>query len=117
MLTYQGIDALSGFRRHKLLAKLRQVDPHIQSVTGEYIHLVDAKGQLADKADQQLRQLLTYGTTFTAKHRGKLFLVTPRIGTISPWSSKATDIAQNCSLSAVKRIERATAYYIQSGKP
>jgi len=74
MLTYQGIDALSGFRRHKLLAHLRHADPNIQSVTAEYIHLVDSKkGKLNAKADQQLRQLLTYGTAFNGKHAGRLF--------------------------------------------
>src|SRR6185503_21332258 len=44
--------------------------------------------------------------------RGKLYLVVPRLGTISPWSSKATDIAHNCGLAGVKRIERGTVYYV-----
>ena len=43
---------------------------------------------------------------------GSLLLVTPRLGTISPWSSKATDIARNCGFAAVKRIERGTAYHL-----
>ena len=116
MLTYRGIDALSGFRQQKLLARLRQVDPNIQSVTAEYIHLVDNRGKLTAKTDGQLEQLLTYGNDFNGKHHGKLFLITPRVGTISPWSSKATDIAGNCGLKSVRRIERGVAYFIDSLK-
>ncbi|MBF4264232.1 hypothetical protein, partial [Vibrio anguillarum] len=60
-------------------------------------------------------KLLTYGPTIQDHEpQGLLLLVTPRPGTISPWSSKATDIAHNCGLVDVKRLERGTAYYIES---
>src|SRR5690606_15713922 len=62
-----------------------------------------------------LDKLLTYGPAIASHEpRGQMLLVTPRPGTISPWSSKATDIAHNCGLSQVKRLERGIAYYIEA---
>ncbi len=116
MKVYRGINALSDFRRAQLLKKLRTIDPKVSSAEAEYCHFVDVGGSLSKQADQQLASLLSYDTPFSGQADGQLFLVTPRIGTISPWSSKATDIAHNTGLAAVKRIERGTAYYIKSPK-
>lgn len=115
MLVYKGSSALSAFRREKLLKRLQAVDPSIQNVDAQYVHLVDADGTLPAKQDAALRELLTYGVQFAGR-KGKLLFVVPRPGTISPWSSKATDIAHNSGLKNVKRVERGIAYYVDAPK-
>jgi phosphoribosylformylglycinamidine synthase len=109
---YKGIAALSDFRQAKLLAQLQKIEPGITSVDAEYVHIVDLDGKLSAEEDDQLKHLLTYGTSFTGSADGRLQLVVPRPGTISPWSSKATDIAHNSGLDKVRRIERGIAYYL-----
>jgi phosphoribosylformylglycinamidine synthase len=112
---YRGIAALSDFRRAKLLTKLQTADASITGVDAEYVHLADVGRQLSSADEKQLRRLTTYGVPFTGQAKGTLYLVVPRPGTISPWSSKATDIVHNSGLSAVKRIERGIAYYVFGG--
>ena len=114
MRVHKGIAALSDFRHKKLLKQLQKINKDIQSVETEYIHLIDSGGSSSAKDETQLNKLLSYGSPFRGSRKGTLLLVTPRLGTISPWSSKATDIAQNSGLSKVKHIERGLAYYIQS---
>lgn len=112
MLLYRGINALSDFRTKKLLARLQDIDNGITDVSAEYIHFVDTSAELSSAESDQLAKLTTYDAPYTASNDGKLFLVVPRPGTISPWSSKATDIANNTGLSAVNRIERGVAYFV-----
>lgn len=116
MLIYPGARALSDFRQQKLLKTLKQIDSSVESVEGQYIHFVDAP-KLSEAEDANLRDLL--GDTHEIKDQKttELILVTPRPSTISPWSSKATDIAHNCGLTNIKRIERGTVYYLTSSKP
>ncbi len=116
MLKFHGVNALSKFRAAKLLKDLKKLNPHIQSVTAEYVHFVSEQKMLSESAQKQLKILLTYGEAFNGRRSGELFLVTPRPGTISPWSSKATDIAHNSELNEVKRIERGVAYYIKASQ-
>lgn len=113
MQTYRGIGALSDFRLQKLLARLQAVESSITSVAAEYIHFADTSRPLTTEQDQQLQKLATYGSPFRGQRQGTLYLVVPRPGTISPWSSKATDIVHNAGLSSVQRIERGIAYYIE----
>lgn len=115
MQVYRGISALSDFRRAKLLGRLQNIDSSIKNVEAEYLHLANVDGKLGSSDDQQLRQLTTYGSPFEGTAKGTLYLVVPRPGTISPWSSKATDIVHNSGLASVKRIERGIAYYIAGG--
>jgi phosphoribosylformylglycinamidine synthase len=115
MQIYKGTNALSAFRKKKLLKQLKSLDPSITGISAEYIHFV-AAGELTTADKQSLKNLLTYDTPYNGPRTGELFLVVPRPGTISPWSSKATDIAHNCGLNAVQRIERGTAYYIEGAK-
>ncbi len=75
------------------------------------MHFVDLSQPLSAKEKATLKALLTYNIPFAGKREGKLHLVVPRPGTISPWSSKATDIAKNCGLDKVQRIERGVAHY------
>ncbi|MEZ5537996.1 MAG: phosphoribosylformylglycinamidine synthase [Thiolinea sp.] len=116
MLILPGSVALSAFRRQKLLDSLQQIAPQISALTANYVHFVRCVNDPAADELERLKAVLTYG-----EHRneqvdqaGQLVLVTPRPGTISPWSSKATDIAHNCGLKVVERIERGVAYHLQA---
>ena len=113
MRVYDGVAALSDFRRTKLLRQLQDVEPAISGVNAQYLHFVDG-ADLTNVDEDIIKSLLTYDSPYKGDTEGQLLLVTPRPGTISPWSSKATDIAHNAGLAAVKRIERGIAYYIQS---
>ncbi|MFN3785482.1 MAG: phosphoribosylformylglycinamidine synthase, partial [Thiothrix sp.] len=118
MLIFPGSVALSAFRRAKLLATLQAAVPSVHALQAEYVHFVRTSRDLSSSEHAQLQTLLTY-EEIQGSHRcvGTLFLVTPRVGTISPWSSKATDIAHNCGLHMVERIERGIAYDIYSNQP
>jgi phosphoribosylformylglycinamidine synthase len=113
ILQLRGPRAVSEFRLAKLVAQLQKVDPGIRTVAAEFRHFVELERELAPQQRTILDRLLAYGDQ-ALQPNGRLYLVVPRLGTISPWSSKATDIVHNCGLSAVKRIERGTAYYVQS---
>lgn len=113
MLILTGNSALSEFRSEKLQTALTKKLGAAVKVFAEYVHFVDCDGSLDAKQLETLKALLEYGPTYNVSEKqGHLYLVVPRFGTISPWSSKATDIARNCGLSNVKRIERGIAYYI-----
>ena len=114
MQIYRSITALSGFRTKKLLSSLQKIDSKITGIRAEYIHFADVSGKITETSNAELVRLLTYGTPLKTQEDGELFLVVPRTGTISPWSSKATDIAQNAGLNGVKRIERGIAIFIDS---
>ncbi|MFV1873040.1 MAG: phosphoribosylformylglycinamidine synthase [Oleiphilus sp.] len=115
MLELRGAPALSPFRRQKLLSNLQEVLPDIESVYAEFMHFIDIADELSANELNVLNKLLTYGPSAQSEsNEGVLFLVVPRPGTISPWSSKATDIAKICGLNKLKRIERGTAFYVRS---
>ncbi len=113
MLILRGNPALSPFRVQKLLKTLQAKVPEITAVTAEYQHFIKTCSDLDGNQANVLKRLLTYGSRQKPTEKsGELFLVVPRLGTISPWSSKATDIAHNCGLESVKRVERGIAYYL-----
>ncbi len=110
-LRLRGRDALSAFRRKKLLAAVAADLPDLE-VAAEYWHFIELDRALDAAATQRLERVLTYGPdSGEITQSGSLLLVTPRLGTISPWSSKATDIVRHCGLEAVKRIERGVAWW------
>lgn len=115
MRILRGSPALSEFRVSKLLETCREHNLPVTGIYAEFMHFADLSADLDATELTKLEQLLTYGPS-AKEHQGQgwLFLVTPRPGTISPWSSKATDIAHNCGLSKIKRLERGTAYYIET---
>lgn len=118
MLLIPGGSALSAFRLAKLLARIRQLQPAVTGLTTRFVHFVETRAPLSDAQDDVLRRLLQYGAKAAGTEpSGELLLVVPRVGTIPPWSSKATDIAHNCGLEVVTRIERGTAFYLQADKP
>jgi phosphoribosylformylglycinamidine synthase len=114
ILQLRGPRALSEFRLAKLVASLQKIDPGVRSVAAEHRHFIESTGELSGAERSRLERLLAYGAP-PEEGKGDLYLVVPRIGTLSPWSSKATDIARNCGLGKVKRIERGTAYTVRGG--
>ncbi|RJG10257.1 phosphoribosylformylglycinamidine synthase [Pseudomonas cavernicola] len=113
MLILRGAPALSAFRHGKLLEQLTQKVPAVSGVYAEFAHFAEVTGVLTGEEEKVLARLLKYGPSVPVQEpSGRLFLVLPRFGTISPWSSKASDIARNCGLAKVQRLERGIAYYI-----
>src|SRR5450759_2581884 len=112
ILKLRGSPALSAFRLEKLHARLAEIAPGARIAGTEFWHFVETAHALDARERAVLGQLLVYGEPVRpAPPPGELYLVVPRIGTISPWSSKSTDIARQCGLPAVQRIERGIAYY------
>ncbi len=107
--TFEGANALSDFRIAQLLPRLAAISPQIQGISARFVHLVATTEPLQDDQKQTLSALLTYGEPYTGPVDGPLIVVSPRIGTVSPWASKATDIAHNCGFD-VRRVERLTEY-------
>ena len=108
ILRLRGRRALSDFRLAKLL---QSVTAPLAGLTlhTEFWHFVETERALNAEELARLERVLTYGPASQAgAAQGSLLLVIPRPGTISPWSSKATDIARHCGLEAVRRIERGT---------
>jgi phosphoribosylformylglycinamidine synthase len=118
MLILPGAPALSSFRIEKRLASVQSVSGEVASLTARFVHFAELERPLSDDERSVLDKLLTYGPTLEqTSPDGELILVIPRFGTISPWSSKATDIAHNCGLYAVRRLERGVAYRVVSRTP
>jgi phosphoribosylformylglycinamidine synthase len=118
MLIIRGTSALSDFRLSKLLGRLQEADASIRSVSAVYLHFVDLSERLNELENDLLRQLLAYGFgQGNTVSGGERLLVVPRPGTISPWSSKASEIANRCGLAKVNRIERGVEYRLEAGVP
>jgi phosphoribosylformylglycinamidine synthase len=113
MLIHSGAPAASDFRLAKLLRSIRGRTDSIARLDSRYVHFVDLERDLDAAESSILESLLRYGPEAPRElPAGELLLVMPRIGTVSPWSSKATDIVHVCGLPAVRRIERGVAYYL-----
>ncbi|WP_439147080.1 phosphoribosylformylglycinamidine synthase [Vibrio sp.] len=115
MRILRGSPALSEFRVNKLLELCRELSLPVTGIYAEFAHFADLTADLDASEVEKLEKLLTYGPTIEEHEpEGLLLLATPRPGTISPWSSKSTDIAHNCGLAKVSRLERGTAFYIET---
>ena len=106
---FEGGNALSEFRARALLERLRSAAASIESVRARFIHVVWSDAPLDRAARDLAEALLKYGEPFETSPCDASFVVAPRLGTVSPWASKATDIARNCGL-GVHRIERVVEY-------
>ena len=116
MLILRGSPALSAFRLQKLTESLVASELPVRGLSATFVHVVESTAELSPFERQVLERLLTYGPRRSAAPvSGLQQVVAPRPGTISPWSSKATDIAHTCGLTAIKRIERVVAYTIDLG--
>jgi phosphoribosylformylglycinamidine synthase len=112
---FPGASALSDFRQTRLLDTLRQIDANIVAVRGQFLHFVNASEPLSADDSARIDALMHYGAPFEpAAEKGttETFVVLPRFGTVSPWASKATDIAQHCGLAQVRRIERGVEFTV-----
>ena len=113
MLILPGAAALSPFRVQRLLSRLGGEAAGIHAVHTRFVHFVDVERPLSPHERQVIEALLEYGPRRAAvREEGELFLVVPRPGTLSPWSSKATDIVHNAGLTVVRRVERGIVYYV-----
>lgn len=111
----RGAPALSAFRVQKLMEACENAALPVRQIYAEFIHLADLNEALDATEQERLAKILTYGPAIEPHApTGSLLFVTPRPGTISPWSSKATDIAHNCGLEKIKRLERGVAYYVEA---
>ncbi|MDF1644797.1 MAG: phosphoribosylformylglycinamidine synthase [Pseudomonadales bacterium] len=130
MLQFLGASAFSSFRIIKLLSQLKDnSEGKINAVSARYVHFVSLQAPLSSDENSKLQQLLHYGESsgescgdtssegLNSGHSAIEILVIPRLGTISPWSSKATDITHNCGLAQVTRVERGVQYHLQSSQP
>jgi phosphoribosylformylglycinamidine synthase len=121
--SFEGAGALSDFRVRQLLPRLTEVLSDVLAVSARFVHLVACDAPPGTEDKERLAALLTYGDPYTAPQVGGLLnttntttiVVSPRFGTVSPWASKATDIAHNCGLT-LKRVERLTEYHIVTHK-
>ncbi|SNR75984.1 phosphoribosylformylglycinamidine synthase [Methylobacillus rhizosphaerae] len=112
MISFRGSAALSPFRIEKIQVALQAVAPRITHLYAEFWHFAWSDVPLSVAQQDTLKQILTYGPrTGEEILAGELFLVIPRPGTISPWASRATDIARHCGIEAIQRLERGVAYY------
>jgi phosphoribosylformylglycinamidine synthase len=109
---FEGGNALSPFRRQQLLPALQAIEPNVIGIAARFVHLVTTAAAPSAALSDQLKALLQYGEPDDGGADGVLIVVAPRLGTVSPWASKATDIAHNCGL-AVQRLERVTHYRLQ----
>ncbi|MDH5487261.1 MAG: phosphoribosylformylglycinamidine synthase, partial [Gammaproteobacteria bacterium] len=113
VLSLSGALALSPFRRDRLLEDMQERVPELAGVTAHYWHFAALDDELDARERALLKRLLTYGPAadaVPANPVNKPLLVIPRLGTISPWSTKATDIAHCCGLKQIRRIERGVAW-------
>ena len=106
---FPGGDALSAFRAQALLLALQAACPRISAVAARHVHWVAHDGPPSRAESDTLQALLTYGDTYAGPSSGELVVVLPRLGTVSPWASKASDIARNCGLH-LHRMERVTEF-------
>lgn len=109
-----GARALSDFRAARLLAALQRVSSNIEAVSGRFVHFVHTSRELTEAEKTRLGSLLDYGDAAEDVRGDVTFMVVPRLGTISPWASKATDIVKNCGIEGVMRVERGTVFSLQT---
>ena len=114
---FDGGSAYSAFKTQGLLAKLQAVCPEIQSFTAHHVYLLATEQPLTSAEQQRMAQLLdVQSSPAAAADAGVSCVVSPRMGTVSPWASKATDIARNCGFK-LRRLERLTEFHLQGVKP
>ncbi|MBS0448636.1 MAG: phosphoribosylformylglycinamidine synthase [Proteobacteria bacterium] len=114
---FEGGNALSAFRARALLPRLQAVARRIVAIHARHVHWVWSDAALVPADHDKLAALLRYGDPYAGPNDGALLVVAPRLGTVSPWASKATDIAHNCGLDVVHRVERVTEYRLELKNP
>ncbi|MEO0375235.1 MAG: phosphoribosylformylglycinamidine synthase, partial [Cyanobacteria bacterium P01_A01_bin.17] len=117
MLYLRGSQALSTFRIKQLLRDIQDLVPEVTGLVAEYQHIAQLESgveSLSEDEQQKLASLLAYGALSSEDELVEpSYHVLPRVGTISPWSTKATEILKLCGLNKVKRVERIVSYSVQ----
>jgi len=110
----EGAAALSAAKLAKTLARVKHANPSVDAIRARYLHVAELARALGADEERVLGRLLEYGPTRAVEHlEGVRLIVVPRLGTISPWSSKATDIARICGLdAAIVRLERGVVWTV-----
>ena len=111
LIHFEGGNALAHHQTQALLCRLQAIQPKISAVQARFVHWVALDQPLPAGQLDKLSALLTYGDAYEGGSEGDLIVVAPRLGTVSPWASKATDIAHNCGL-GIRRVERVTEFRI-----
>ena len=114
MLIFEGGSAVSRFRVNKLCNQVRDSLTGLGELSARYLHVASTDRALSPKKRETLSRLLDYGAPAKVRSIGREILVFPRLGTTSPWSTKATDIAHHCGLSEIVRLERGVAWSVPS---
>ncbi|MDQ6971512.1 MAG: phosphoribosylformylglycinamidine synthase [Mariprofundaceae bacterium] len=118
IIILQGQSTLSDFRRSKLTAQLTALGVPEPSLQSFYLHIAEVEAAWDEADSQRLADILGHEVKeFSAMAADELFIITPRLGTISPWSSKASDIVSHCGLSRLRRLERAVVYRVAGASP
>ena len=112
-LSFAGGEALTGFRHRRVFEALKRIEPKLVGLDSRTVYYICADTE-PDAAEQAKLRALLDGSVATADpDSAVLMVVVPRLGTVSPWASKATDIAHNCGMRWVRRIERGTEYRLK----
>jgi phosphoribosylformylglycinamidine synthase len=109
LTTFPGGRALSPSKTALLLAQAQRIAPQLTAISSHWVHWVQTDAPPSADSKTKLQALLTYGDVAAPASPGELIVVMPRLGTVSPWASKASDIARNCGLQ-IHRVERALHY-------
>ena len=109
--THSKIHALRSFKVNSLNQSIKLKTPNLEILATEFIHFIDLYEKLTSNDQSKLDKLLNYAPQLISTFDNDNIIVTPRLGTISPWSSKATDIVNLCGLKGIKRIERGVIYH------
>ena len=109
---HSGIQALRKFKINTLNEKIKRLIPGLELIGTEYIHFIETDKDLSQSNKKTLHKLLNYSPEVNLEDSKYTITVAPRIGTISPWSSKASDICKLCGLSVISRIERGINYHL-----
>ena len=107
-----GIQALRKFKINTLNERIKRLIPGLEIIGTEYIHFIETDKDLSQSNKKTLHKLLNYSPEVNLEDSKYTITVAPRIGTISPWSSKASDICKLCGLSVISRIERGINYHL-----
>lgn len=107
----EGGDALGRFRAQQILPRLQAIDSRIGGLSARFVHVLATETLLSSESLKPWVKLLTYGDPYMGSGEGVQVVVSPRLGTVSPWASKATDIARNCGF-VLKRVERVVHYFV-----
>ncbi len=115
MLILKGATALSDSRKTKLLTELAGIESRMDDIDAQFVYFVETISPIADLDQQQKLSAILEGQAVELTQLStNQILVVPRLGTISPWSSKATEILQRCGLEEVERVERGIIYHASS---